>query len=108
MESPDSDDHVNQFVLQLLRTGLVLSGLAAELIESLPVDAYPGEEPGAVVVEMLSGTIATALRSADPRDVRRATELMDGAVERTIEHLELACALSRRMEGDGGDRRIHG
>jgi hypothetical protein len=100
---PHANDHIEQFVLELLRTGLMLCDLVSDLIESLPPDAYPGEEPGAVVIEMLSGTIATALGSADPREVRRATELIDQAAARTLEHLQLACALSRRMHGGGGD-----
>ena len=65
----------------------------------------PGEEPAAVVVEMLCGTIATALASVDPQEVRHATELIDLSGDRVLEHLRLACALSRRIHGgDGGIR----
>jgi hypothetical protein len=103
MESSPDEDHVQQFVLELLRTGSMLNGVLADLLEALPADAYPGEEPAAVVVEMLCGTIATALASVDPREVRHATELIDLSGDRVIEHLRLACALSRRIQGgDGG------
>jgi hypothetical protein len=88
-------------VLELLRTGWMLRELVSELSDALPVDAYPGEEPGAVVIEMLCGTIATALESADPRDVRRATELIDQARGRTLEHLQVDRELSRRIDSDG-------
>ncbi len=99
-----ADDDIDRFVRELLSTGCMLCDLAAELIERLPPDAYPGEEPGAVIVEMLCGTIRTALDSADPRDVRRATELIEQAAARTLEHVRLAGALSRRIHGDGGGR----
>jgi hypothetical protein len=108
MASPAGDDHIEQFVLELLRTGYMLSSLVSELIEELSPDAYPGEEPAAVVIEMLCGSIRTALESSDVADVRRAAELIDRAATGTLEHLKLACELSRRMHGDGGTRRIYG
>jgi hypothetical protein len=104
MDSLSGGDHIQRFVLALLSTGCVLTELAADLIEALPADAYPGEKPANVVVEMLCGTIATALVSADPRDVRRATELIGLAATRTREHLLLACDLSRRIHGDDEGR----
>jgi hypothetical protein len=109
MDSSSEDDHIRWFVLELLRTGCVLTDLVADLIEALPAGAYPGEEPASVVIEMLCGTIATALVSADPGDVRRATELIYVAATRTREHLRLACDLSRRIHGDdGGIGRAYG
>lgn len=100
MQRGREDDHICRCVLELLRTGSMLSDLVWNLVEALPDDAYPGEEPAAVVLEMLCGTIATSLTSVDPRDVRRATELIDCARARALEHLELACDLSRRIHGD--------
>ena len=82
----------------------MLWDLAAELADMLPADAYPGEEPAAVVLEMMCGTITTVLGAADPREVRRATELIGDAGERTIEHLRLATELSRRLHGTDGTR----
>ena len=100
MEKSPGERVVERFVRELLRTGSMLNGLVADLVDTLPVDAYPEEEPAAVVVEMMCGTVATALRSTDPRDVRRATELMELAGARVIEHLRLACALSPHIHGD--------
>lgn len=99
-------EHVEAFVLELVRTGWMLDGVLADLVDALPVDAYPGEEPSAVVFEMLCGTIATALASVDPPEVRRATELIDLSGARVVEHLRLACALSRCIHR--GDGRIGG
>jgi hypothetical protein len=104
MDKPCTDDHIQVFVFGLIRTGLMLTDLASDLTDALPADAYPGEEPAAVVLEMLCGTIATALGAVDARDVRRATEIIDLAAERTREHLRLALAMSRRIHGDDGRR----
>jgi len=102
MDIPGVEPHISEFVLKLLGAGVWLSELAADLVEALPEDAYPGEEPGLVVLEMLCGTVATALGSADPRDLKRATELIELARDRTVEHLRLTLEMSRRMEGGDG------
>jgi hypothetical protein len=101
MDTPGNDDYTEQFVLELLRTGYMLTELVMQLAEELPTEAYPGEKPATVVIEMLCGTIATALVSTNPQDVQQATELIRLAVARTLEHLRLACDLSERMHGDG-------
>jgi hypothetical protein len=109
MEIHGVQEHVERFVRELLTTGVMLNGLVLDLVELVRDDAYPGEEPMAVVIEMFCGTIATALESVDPRDVERASELIDLARARTFEHLQLARDLSRRMHGnDGGIGRTYG
>jgi hypothetical protein len=100
---PDASEEIGRFVLELLGTGSTLCELVSDLADALPVDAYPGEDPTHVVLEMVSGTIATALVSADPADVRRASELIRQARIRTYEHLRLAQALSRRLHADDAD-----
>src|ERR1700730_11212999 len=103
-------DHIAAFTEELLRTGFVLSDLAVDLVEAIPRDAYPGEEPAAVILEMVTGTIRAALVGAPERDVRRATELIGEAQARVLEHLELALELSRHIRGEAGrrPRRTHG
>jgi hypothetical protein len=86
----------------------MLSELVADLAAALPTDAYPGEEPRAVVLEMLCGTVGTVLTPSDVVDLERATELIGLVAERSLEHLRLACDLSRRMHGDGGAGRNYG
>lgn len=109
MERPRDDDHIERFVLQLLSTGSMLAGLVGDLADALPVDAYPGEEPADVVVEMMYGTIATAVGAVDPEKVRAATELIGLAGAQVIEHLRVARELSRRIHpGDSGHGRNHG
>jgi hypothetical protein len=90
---------IDQFVLSLIRTGLVLTDVATVLAESLPADAYPGEEPGAVVIEMISGTIRTVLETVDPDLVAEAADLMELAVDQVEEHLQVARSMSKRMHG---------
>ncbi len=97
MGSVVPEDHVARFTEELLRTGSMLSGLAADLVEALPPDAYPDECPAAVVIEMVTGTIRTALADTDEREVYRASDLIAEARERVLEHLRLALELSRRM-----------
>ncbi len=108
MGSPRRDEHVVRFVLGLLGTGSMLSELVADLTAALPPDAYPGEEPRAVVLDMLCGTVSTVLTPSDIADVERATKLIGLARERSLEHLQLACDLSRRMHGEGGAGRNYG
>ncbi|MGO9901209.1 MAG: hypothetical protein ACLP0J_16285 [Solirubrobacteraceae bacterium] len=82
----------------------MLSGLGAEVVEALPADA----ELGAVVAEMITGSIRTALVEAHADEVQRATELMSGARDRVIEHLQFALELSRRVHRADDDQRRHG
>ena len=62
MDITKSQDPVACFTLELLRGGLMLSGLASDLIEALAPEDYPGEQPGEVVVEMITGTRSTPAR----------------------------------------------
>lgn len=102
MDVPGVEPHISEFVRELLGTGIWLSDLAANLIETLPDDAYPGEDSAAVVLEMLCGTIATVLGCVDPREVERATEIIELARDRTVEHLHLTLEMSCRLHGRDG------
>jgi hypothetical protein len=108
MGTTNTEDAIDAFVLELLRTGNMLTGMAADLAEALPADAYPGEKPGQVVIEMIAGSIRTALIEADSGDVERAVELMQKAGDRVLEHLRLALELRRRMARAGGRCRGNG
>ncbi|HTP19236.1 MAG TPA: hypothetical protein VMJ65_06505 [Solirubrobacteraceae bacterium] len=108
MECPQGEDHIEQFVIELLSTASMLLGVIRDLADALPADAYPDEEPSAVVVEMVFGTIATALGAVDPDDVRTATRLIDLASTQVLEHLQLACALSRRSNASDHGGRTYG
>lgn len=102
MESIEAADHAAHFTKALLSAGYMLSGLAADLAEAIPPEAYPGEAPGAVVIDMIVGTIRTFLDGIDQQEVERASDLVAGACDRVREHLQLALELSQGMHGEGG------
>jgi hypothetical protein len=82
----------------MLRTGLALSDLASSLIEMLPDDAYPGEEPGEVVLDMMTGTIQPAVDAAGPETVEHVIALMGAAYDRVMADLEKVLELTRERE----------
>ena len=84
--------------MAVLRIGLMLEGLLADLLEDLPDDAFPGENNGVVLVEMLTGTIRPAATAAGEGIVREATDLLYASGDLTIEGLEGALALRRAMD----------
>jgi hypothetical protein len=108
MEFTCGNPDIDEFALRLLRTSYMLCDLVGNLVDALPEDAFPGESQGRVVTEMVFGTIATAFESVDLADVVRASELIELAAERVIEHLTLAAELSRRMHGNDGLGRSYG
>jgi hypothetical protein len=98
MSSTRPQDLIDEFTLELLRTGMVLFDLASDMAEGLPDDAYPDEESGAVVVEMVTGTIRTALETVNDRRLEDATDLIVLARHRVLEHLQLGLELRGRYE----------
>jgi hypothetical protein len=104
MALTEPTEQVAAFTQEVLRAGLMLSGLASDLVEELPSDAFPGEDTAAVVIEMMIGTIHTAVGDVDPHELARATRLLEMASDRVLEHLSLALELRRRMDGasEGG------
>lgn len=81
-------------VEETLRTGLVLSALLSNLLEALPEDAFPGEDPGRVLIHMLVGTIQPAAGDAGAQIVREATALVAALRERALDDLEAAAQLA--------------
>ena len=81
-------DHVQPFVEEVLRTGVMLTDVLGSLLEDLPEDAFPGEQPGDVLVEMLVGTVRTVVE---------ATALLGAMSDRFVADLRQAMALARRM-----------
>jgi hypothetical protein len=102
------NEDVARFALVVRRTSWRICDLVENLVEALREDAFPGENKGSVVVEMLFGSMATALDSVDSQEIAQAAGLIELATERVIEHLQLAHQLSRRMNGDDGVSRNYG
>jgi signal transduction histidine kinase len=108
MGATEPTDLVSDFTHELLRVGNLVFGVASDLVEELPPDAYPGEDPAEVIIQMVTGTIGTAVGDTDPAELERATELIGMACDRVLEHLRLALELSRRMHGEDGTSRDFG
>lgn len=96
--SPDQPDAVRAFLEELLHTGLGLVDLVEDLIDALPEDAYPGEDTGEVVLEMLGGSIRPAIAAAGPRALLDATALLGAVRDRTRADLERAMTIARERE----------
>jgi hypothetical protein len=86
------ETQVERFVHALVITGAWLDEVALGLTAELPKESYPGENPYAVALEMLCGTIGPALESAEQDELQLATELIDLAASRVEEHLRIATA----------------
>ena len=74
----------------MLRTGLTLIDVLSTLIESLPEDAFPGEEPAQVLVEMLVGTFRPAGEAAGHDALLQATALVGALGDRAFADLQRA------------------
>jgi hypothetical protein len=94
----ETDDFVSAFVWQCLRTGLMLEGLLANMLEELPEDAFPGEHNAEVMIEMLTGTIRPVAEAAGEGAVWDAIELLRDASEKVIADLRAALALRIAMD----------
>jgi hypothetical protein len=98
MTSSSPADHVQPFVEEVLRTGMLLTDVLGSLLEDLPEDAFPGEQPGEVLVEMLVGTVRPAVEAVAERTVVEATALLGAVSDRFVADLRQAMALARRID----------
>ncbi len=98
MKPVECRDYISEFVMQLLRTGLMLQGLLSDLLEDLPEDAFPDEENAAVLVEMLIGTITPVAEATGEPVVNEATTLLEACSDKTLADLRGAMALRTAMD----------
>ncbi|MBJ7330292.1 MAG: hypothetical protein JHC95_10365 [Solirubrobacteraceae bacterium] len=94
---PDDQDDVRAFVETVLRTGFMLTDLLANILDLLPEDAFPGESPGEVLVEMLTGSLRPVTDAAGPYVLSEATALLGAMSDRTLLDLRAAAELARRQ-----------
>jgi hypothetical protein len=85
-------DAARALVEQLLRTGMLLLDIVDGLLVDLPADAFPGEDPATVLVEMIAGSAAPAVAAAGPATVAAACALVGAVGDRTIADLRTAMA----------------
>jgi hypothetical protein len=86
---------VRALVEEVVSVGLALSDLLATLVEELPDDAYPCENPAEVLLQMVTGSLQSVADSAGERAVREATALVGAIFDRVIADLKEAARLAR-------------
>lgn len=82
----------------LLRTALWLFDVTAALLDELPEDAFPSEDPGAVMIEMLAGSCRPAIDAAGKAGCRAAIELAEAIRENVRKDLRIAAESARRKQ----------
>lgn len=92
----DDRDETREFVETVVRTGFMLTDLLGSLLAALPDQAFPGESPAEVLVEMLTGSIRPVADAAGPHAVCDATALLGAMGDRTLMDLRAAAELARR------------
>ncbi len=90
--------HATDFVHTFLRCGMTLHELLADLVEACPADAFAGEDPGAVIIDMACGSVQTRLRRIPGEEFARATELMELAIDAVLADLRCAIEVAGRRE----------
>lgn len=98
-QDPEVLDVTRELLFELLRTGLALADVLGHLIDELPDEAFPGEDPGEVVLEMAVGTCAPAVASTGLRETRTSTALIGAAGDRIMDDLETVARLVAEREG---------
>lgn len=90
-----------ELVAELLGTGGVVAGLFNSLIEQLSEESYPGEQPDAVVLEMMVGSALPALNRVGPEKCMEAKELIQVILDRNMADLRLAAEIAGRRTQSG-------
>jgi hypothetical protein len=82
-----------ELVEEVMRTSMALEDIVHGLLDSLPSDAFPGEDPGLVLLEMIVGSSHPATTAAGPRDTSTAIALVVAIRERVLTDLHAAATL---------------
>lgn len=90
--------YVRAFVEQVLRTGMGLGDLLSDLIDSLPEDAFPGENNAEVLLEMVAGSVLPVVAAAGERAVEEAIALIGALYDKTSMDLQMAVERARERK----------
>ena len=82
-------------VEEIVRAGLMITGVLEDLLDALPEDAVPGESQVEVLLEMLAGTMGPAVAAAGDEAVRETIALLGAVSDRVLTDLEAALAAAR-------------
>ena len=94
---PEHDD-VRALVEELLRTGLMFTDVLSGILDDLPDGAFPGEDSGEVLVEMLTGSVRPVADAAGPAVVKSAITLVGAMADRTVSDLRRALEVARERK----------
>jgi hypothetical protein len=89
-----NDGTAGAFVENVVRTGVVLTDLLSNLLDELPDDAFPGEEPGEVLLEMLVGSVRPVVDAAGESTVHECGALLAALVDKALADLRAAAQLA--------------
>ena len=81
-------------ISELVRTGFVVSEALSSLLEDLPAHAFPGEDPGEVLLEMAAGSCAPVVRAAGDPLCREIIALAGAIQEKFLTDLRMAAELA--------------
>lgn len=88
-----------ELVGEVLRTALALEDVISGLLDELPAGAFPErDDAGAVLMEMIVGSVHPAAAVAGVRDCRSAIALVVAIRERVLADLHTAAELSKERD----------
>jgi hypothetical protein len=82
-----------ELVEEVMRTSMALEDVVNSLLGCLPEEAFPGEDPALVLLEMIVGSSHPATTAAGARETRTATALVAAVRERVLTDLHTAATL---------------
>jgi hypothetical protein len=85
-------------VEEVLRTAMALEDVIVALLDDLPDGAFPDDDPGLVLLEMIVGSAHPATVAAGSGDTRTATALVGAIRERVLADLRAAATLAQERE----------
>ena len=83
-----------ELVEEVLQTALALEEILTGLLADLPADAFPGQDNGQVLLEMIVGSVAPAAAAAGEDDCRVAIALVAAIRERVQADLRTAVRIA--------------
>jgi hypothetical protein len=91
----ESNDAAQLLIEEMLRSGLALTSMLASLLEDIPDNAFPGEENGAVLIEMVVGSCRPVVDTVGESECRAAAALLEAVRSKVVDDLRAAALLAR-------------
>ena len=99
-EQRDGVDLAEALIQELLATAFSFAGSFASLLEDLPEEAFPGEDPEEVLLEMMAGSSRPAVAAAGESNCRIAIALIGAVRDRVLEDLRMAAGLAQADQSE--------